>query len=136
MQKIMIMSDSSCDLEPEVVNELGIKIVPFNISIGDISFKEYVDKSKSEVYELMENCAEIPKTAQVTAFEFEEIFNDAYRNGYTDVIYVSISSTGSATNSNAVMAVKISLRKILMQKESSTFTLLTQRDIRQCTVIV
>lgn len=106
MQKIMIMSDSSCDLEPEVVNELGIKIVPFNISIGDISFKEYIDKSKSEVYELMENCAEIPKTAQVTAFEFEEIFNDAYRNGYTDVIYVSISSTGSATNSNAVMASK------------------------------
>ena len=43
----MIMSDSSCDLEPEVVNELGIKIVPFNISIGDISFKEYIDKSKS-----------------------------------------------------------------------------------------
>ncbi|MBE6860795.1 MAG: DegV family protein [Ruminococcus sp.] len=105
MQKILIMTDSACDLEPDVIKSLDIKVLPFNIAIDDLSFKEGVDKSKKEVYELMESSDSIPKTAQITSFEFEEAYKEAFEKGYTHIIYVSISASASATHSNAIMAI-------------------------------
>ena len=104
MQKILIMSDSASDIEKDTAKSLGIKIIPFNILIGDISFKEGVDKSKQEFYNLMDTYDEIPKTSQATAFEFQEAYKDAFDKGYTDIINVTISSTASGTYQNAVMA--------------------------------
>lgn len=106
MQKILIMTDSACDLDKEQIKELGIKVIPFSISFGDMTFKETFDKSTQEVYEMMESYTDIPKTAQITAFEFEENYNEIYNQGYTDVIYVSINSKGSATHDNSIMAQK------------------------------
>lgn len=106
MQKIIIMTDSACDLDKETIEELGIKLIPFTITFGDKSFKETIDKSTLEVYDMMENFNDIPKTAQITAFELEENFGELYEQGYTDIIYVSINSKGSATYNNSIMAKK------------------------------
>ena len=70
MPKILIMTDSACDLEINELETAGIKLMSFNVSIDDINFRETVDKSKDEVYRLMDNSSEIPKTSQVTQFEF------------------------------------------------------------------
>ncbi|MBQ8296649.1 MAG: DegV family protein [Ruminococcus sp.] len=104
MQKILILTDSACDLTKEAIEELGIRVIPFTITFGDKSFKETFDKSAFEVYEMMENFNDIPKTAQITAFEFEENYNEIYQQGYTDIIYVGINSKGSATYNNSIMA--------------------------------
>jgi len=104
MQKIMIMTDSACDLEKETIEELGIRVIPFTITFGDKSFKEIYDKSTLEVYDMIENFTDIPKTAQITSFEFEEQFEELYSQGYTHVIYVAINSKGSATYNNSIMA--------------------------------
>ncbi len=104
MQKAVIMTDSACDLTKEQIEELGIKLLPFTITLGDKSFKEILDKSTLEVYDMMENFSDIPKTAQITQFEFEENYNELYSQGYTDIIYVSINAKGSATYNNSIMA--------------------------------
>lgn len=90
------MTDSACDLDKKTLDSLGIKLMPFTITFGDKSFRETVDKTTLEVYDMMDNFADIPKTAQITAFEFEEAYMEAYEQGYTDIIYVSINSKGSA----------------------------------------
>lgn len=104
MQKILIMTDSACDLDKESIAELGIKVMPFTVTFGDKSFRETFDKSTLEVYEMMETFTDIPKTAQITSFEFEESYNEIYNQGYTDIIYVGINSKGSATYNNSIMA--------------------------------
>ncbi len=104
MQKILILTDSACDIGKEKIEELGIRVMPFTITFGDKSFRETFDKSAAEVYEMMESFSDIPKTAQITAFEFEEVYKECYDQGYTDVIYVGINSKGSATFNNSVMA--------------------------------
>ncbi len=106
MQKILIMTDSACDLDKSHIEELGIRVIPFSITFGETSFKETFEKTTQEVYEMMETFTDIPKTAQITAFEFEENYNEIYNQGYTDVIYVSINSKGSATHDNSIMAQK------------------------------
>ncbi len=104
MQKILILTDSACDISRERAEELGIRIMPFTITFGDKSFRETYDKTSQEVYEMMETFSDIPKTAQITAFEFEEVYKECHEQGYTDVIYVGINSKGSATFDNSVMA--------------------------------
>ncbi len=104
MQKILIITDSACDLEKSEIQELGIKVIPFTITFDDKSFKEIFDKSTFEVYEMLENFSDIPKTAQITSYEFEENYLEAFQQGYTDIIYVGINSKGSSTFNNSVMA--------------------------------
>ena len=52
----------------------------------------------------MDNSSEIPKTSQVTQFEFLKAYKEAYSEGYTDIIYMSISATASKTYENSIMA--------------------------------
>lgn len=104
MQNIQIITDSGCDLDRNTIKELGIKVLPFNVTISDLSFRETIDKTTEEVYELMEQYDDIPKTAQINTIEFEEAYTEAYENGVTDIICVTINKKGSATHDNSILA--------------------------------
>ncbi len=104
MSKIMIMTDSCCDLPRETVEELGITVLPFEVTLGGESFRELIDKSSDEVYELMAKTDEIPKHSQISPLRFTEAYKNLYDQGYTDIICVSINSQGSGTFNNAVLA--------------------------------
>ena len=104
MSKIMIMTDSCCDLSKEVIEELGIRVLPFTITFCGETYREIFDKSTQEVYEMMQKSDEIPKHAQITPPTFEENYKELFEQGYTDIITVSINSQGSGTFNNAVLA--------------------------------
>ncbi len=103
MSKIMIMTDSCCDLDKKTIEEIGIKVLPFTLTIGGESFKEIFDKSTQEVYEIMLNTDEIPKHSQISPVTFEETYKELYEQGYTDIISVSINSQGSGTYNNSII---------------------------------
>ena len=100
----MIMTDSCCDLSKEVIEELGIRVLPFTITFCGETYREIFDKSTQEVYEMMQKSDEIPKHAQITPVTFEENYKELFEQGYTDIITVSINSQGSGTFNNAVLA--------------------------------
>ncbi len=99
----MIVTDSCCDLDIKTINELGIKVLPFTLTLGGESFREIFDKSTHEVYEMMSQTDEIPKHSQIPPVTFEETFRELYEQGYTDIISVSINSEGSGTFNNSVI---------------------------------
>jgi DegV family protein with EDD domain len=103
MSKIALLTDSCCDLPKEIIDELGIKVIPFTLTLGGESFREIYDKSTKEVYELMENTDEIPKHSQISPVTFEETYKELYDQGYTDIISVSINSQGSGTYNNSII---------------------------------
>ena len=103
MSKIALLTDSCCDLPKEIIEELGIKVIPFTLTLGGESFREIYDKSTKEVYELMENTDEIPKHSQISPVTFEETYKELYDQGYTDIISVSINSQGSGTYNNSII---------------------------------
>ena len=104
MSKIIILTDSCCDLPKETIEELGIKVLPFTLTVGGESFREIFDKSTQEVYELMARTDEIPKHSQISPVTFEETYKELYDQGYTDIISVSINSQGSGTYNNSILA--------------------------------
>lgn len=103
MSKIIILTDSCCDLPKETIDELGIKVLPFNLTLGNESFREIYDKSTQEVYALMEKNPEIPKHSQISPIAFEEAYKELFDKGYTDIISVSINSQGSGTYNNSII---------------------------------
>ena len=104
MSKIAILTDSCCDLPKETVEELGIKVLPFTLTVGGESFREMYDKSTQEFYELLEETDEIPKHSQISPVSFEEAYKELFEQGYTDIISVSINSQGSGTYNNSLIA--------------------------------
>lgn len=103
MSKIMIVTDSCCDLSKETIEEHGITVLPFTLTMGGETFREIFDKSTQEVYDLMASSDEIPKHSQISPLTFEETYKKLYDEGYTDVISVSINSQGSGTYNNSII---------------------------------
>lgn len=103
MSKIMILTDSCCDLPKETIEELGITVLPFEITFCGETFHEIFDKSTQEFYDMMLKSDEIPKHSQLSPLTFEETYTKLYNEGYTDVISVSINSEGSGTFNNSII---------------------------------
>lgn len=103
MSRIMILTDSCCDLTKETIEELGITVLPFEITFCGETFHEIFDKSTKEFYDMMLKSDEIPKHSQISPLTFEETYTRLYSEGYTDIINVSINSQGSGTFNNSII---------------------------------
>lgn len=104
MSKIQILTDSASDISFEDEKKYGIEILPFQIMLGGKSYTSRVDFDNEGFYELMSQHDEIPKTSQITPYEFQELYLKHAEAGVTDLILVLINSHGSATYGNSIMA--------------------------------
>ena len=104
MAKIKLLTDAASDISPEYEKELGIRVIPFKVAMGDKTYTSGVDFDNDKFYQMIDDYDGIPVTSQITAFEYEEIFKEIYDEGYTDIINVTINREGSATYNNACMA--------------------------------
>ena len=107
MTKIQFITDSASDVSAQDEQELGIRVLPFPVSFGDKSYISRVDFDNDKFYEMLEAAPEIPTTSQITVYEFGEIFDAAYAEGYTDVINTTINSAGSGTYNSACLAAQM-----------------------------
>lgn len=107
MNKIIVMSDSTCDLGEELLKKYNIKIVPLHVSFSKegIDYLDGITINAEEVYKKVEEFQETPKTGARNISEFIEDFKGYIDDGY-DIIYGGIGSGLSSTYNNAVLASK------------------------------
>ena len=86
MSKIKIITDSCCDLTREQIEELGITVLPLQITINGETFNETFDKTTDEFYEMLLKSNEPAKHAAINPTTFLEAYNKAIDEGYTDII--------------------------------------------------
>ncbi len=101
--KVIIASDSTCDLSPELIAHYGIKILPLGVALGDKNFTDGIDVCADDIYAHYEKTGELPKTAAVNIAEFEAFFAECEKNGDTAVLF-TISASMSSTYHNACLA--------------------------------
>ena len=104
---ICFVTDSAADIPAELAEELGIQILPFHIDMEGRDLRDGVDFTPQEFYQALLSAPKIPTHSQHTAFVFQECYEKAWREGYTDLIYTAINSKGSTTHANAVQAVEL-----------------------------
>ena len=74
MGKIQIMTDSASDISYADEQRCPISVIPFPITLGDKSYTSRVDFDNEQFFDLMAQYDEIPKTAQITPFQFQKIY--------------------------------------------------------------
>ncbi len=104
---IKIVTDTTCDLPPAMVEEHDITIVPINIHFGTESYKEGVNMDWDLFYRKIDELGILPTSSQPSVGEFAEVYRRLAREEGADAI-VSTHVTGklSGTYQSAVMASK------------------------------
>ena len=97
MPGIQVVTDSACDLPPELVDELGIRVVPLTIRFGDEELVDRVELSAKEFWDRVITGPHMPQTAAPSPGAFQAVFNDAADAGMDGVICINLSSKVSAT---------------------------------------
>ncbi len=107
MRKIIVMSDSTCDLGEELIKKNDIKIVPLHVSFPgeDRDYLDGVNLFPDEIYKKVEEKGNTPKTGARNIGEFIEDFKKYIEDGY-DIIYTGIGSGLSSSYNNALLAAK------------------------------
>ena len=100
---IKIIVDSASDISLKEANEMGIEMLPMQITFGEELYYDGVDLLPYEFYEKLIESDELPKTSQITPFRFEEKIEELVNQGH-EVIVITISSKLSATYNNAYMS--------------------------------
>ena len=101
---IKIITDSSCDLPREYVDDNNIEVISLVLNLNGQIIKDDLGKTLSykDFYQKMRDGA-TPTTSQVNAHEFEEAFIKHIKNG-DSIIYISISASLSGTFNSANIA--------------------------------
>ena len=103
MEKIKIISDSTCDLTKEEVASMGVEIVPVEIILGSECHLDGDGITSESVLEYVKTTGELPKTAATNSERYAEVFKKYVDDGYK-VIHFDISSKSSSMYFNAVAA--------------------------------
>ncbi len=95
MNKLALITDSSCDISQEFIQKHNIKIIPLRVCFSDKTFLDRVELTSLELYDKMKT--EIPKTSLPSSESVMSVLDELKNDGFSDVLYVGVSSGLSGT---------------------------------------
>jgi DegV family protein with EDD domain len=102
-ENIVLTSESTTDLSPELIERYGIKTLPMRITLGDKTYRDTIDIVPDDIYEHQRKYGELPKTCATNVGECTDFFKPFVDEGFS-VIHFTISSEMSSTYNNSVIA--------------------------------
>ncbi|HRK91597.1 MAG TPA: DegV family protein [Anaerolineales bacterium] len=94
---IAIVTDSTCDLPPHVIQELKITVVPLYINIGDKGYLDGVDITRKDFYTNLPGYSVHPTTGTPGVDAFKNAYQTLAEKGCTEILSIHISKKLSAT---------------------------------------
>lgn len=104
MPGIMVVTDSACDLIPQMAEDQGVRVVPLSIRFGEEEFVDREELSTKEFWDRVTTGTAVPSTAAPSPGAFQEAFLAAADEGADGVACVTLSSGLSATHQAACTA--------------------------------
>lgn len=83
---IRVVTDSTCDLPPQVAAELGIVVIPDFINTADRSYLDGVDITRREFYERLPGWNPPPTTAAPSVDAFKAVYQDLADQGASAIV--------------------------------------------------
>ena len=100
---VKIFADSTCDLTQEKAKELGVTLIPLTINVDGKSYRDGIDITKKDFYELLKTSKTLPTTSQANPNTFEEYYRPVIEAG-DDIVVITLASKLSATYQSANIA--------------------------------
>lgn len=100
---VKILADSTCDLSPEIINKMGITLMPIKINVDETPYRDGVDINPDDIFRYVEIEKKSCKTAAINSYEYAQFFKN-FVDDYKEIIHINISSGFSSCHSNANLA--------------------------------
>lgn len=123
---IRIVTDSACDLPPELAERHGIGIVPLTVRFGDEELVDRRDLTPTQFWDRLSRSEVLPETAAPAPGAFEAAYRKAADDGCDGVVCVTISAGLSATYEAAQLAAQAMGDSIPVQVVDSRAVTLAQ----------
>lgn len=100
---VVITSDSSCDLFPDLYKQYGVEIVPLYITIEGETYRDVFEINPDDLFRNYEKTHRLPKTSAPPPADFFAVFKKQVESG-NDVVHIAMNSKFSSSYQNACIA--------------------------------
>jgi DegV family protein with EDD domain len=108
---VRIVTDSTCDLPQNVVQEMGITVVPLHIHVGEKDYIDGIDMTRDEFYQRLPSMEPHPTTAVPSTEKFIATYKKLVENGAKEILSIHLSETLSAVV-NVARAAALEIKSI------------------------
>ena len=98
-RRIHVVTDSICDLTPDVLRRNQITVVPLTVLFGKNVFKDGIDLYADQFYQMLQSSPVMPSTSPPSKADFHETYRRLAPTG--DIVSVHISKRQSLTGAHA-----------------------------------
>ena len=102
--KIGVSVESTSDLGNELLEKFNISVVPFDITLGDNTYKDG-EIATYDIFKYVDETGILPKTNAINDFGYTEYF-EGLKKEYDAIIHICLSSGLSSSCGNAMRAAK------------------------------
>lgn len=103
MGRIRLYADNACDLDQDLLDELGVKLFHMPVTVQGKTYRDRLTITPPEFYKLLEEPDVIPTTAQIPPVDYQQEFKKIIQTE-DDIIYIAFSSGLSGTYQSACLA--------------------------------
>ena len=122
---VKIVTDSIADLPPQVVQELGITIVPLNLRFGTEVYRDGVDLTAEQFYDRLVGSQTLPVTSVPPPGVFAETY-DKLAEETDEILVITLTSKLSATHEVALQSIGLMKKKCRVEVIDSQWAVMAQ----------
>jgi DegV family protein with EDD domain len=100
---VAIVTDSTCCLPVELIQQYNIHIVPLLINYRDTSYKDGVDINANEVYKIMRRREDLPTTSTPPPTDFMNLFREIGKKN-KNIVCITVTGLQSKVYEAALLA--------------------------------
>ena len=100
MGRVLVVTDSSANVPANLVQELGIHVVPILLNVNGQTYRDGIDVTPGEVYRLLRASKRLPTTSAPSAGDFLRIYATAAQQ-VSGIVSIHLPAELSATYSVA-----------------------------------
>lgn len=105
MKKIILSADSTCDLNNEIIQHYGINHYPYTILLEDKAYKDNIDITPTDIFEVYSKKRILPKTSSINVSEYYNYFKPWVDKGY-EIIHITLGGVLTSSYNNCCIAAK------------------------------
>jgi len=122
---VKIVTDSVADLPSQVVNELGITVIPLNVRFGTEVYRDGVDLTAEQFYDRLVHGKVLPVTSVPSPGTFAEAY-DKLAEETDEILAIILSSKLSGTYEVALQSIGLMERKCRVEVIDSRWATMAQ----------
>ncbi|WP_273126113.1 DegV family protein [Metabacillus sp. HB246100] len=100
MNNVRIVTDSTIDINKDILDQYDITVVPLSITIDSETYTDGIDLMADEFIKKMKSASELPKSSQPPTGKFLEVYEELGRDG-SSVISIHMTKGMSGTVQSA-----------------------------------